>query len=66
MQMIRRQNYILERNKYNQYRISNTKEGDNGMDIEKICAVLVKLLERQEGVKITYTLEKKESEEKTA
>lgn len=36
------------------------------MDIEKICAVLVKLLERQEDVKITYTLERKESEEKTA
>lgn len=36
------------------------------MDIEKVCAVLVKLLERQEGVKITYTLERKESEEKTA
>lgn len=64
--MIRRQNCFLESNKYNQYRISNTKEGDNGMDIEKICAVLVKLLERQEDVKITYTLERKESEEKTA
>lgn len=36
------------------------------MDIEKVAAVLVKLIERQEGVKITYTLERKEQEEKTA
>lgn len=36
------------------------------MDVEKVCAILVKLIERQEGVKITYTLERKEPEEKTA
>lgn len=36
------------------------------MNIEKIVAILISLLEDQEGVKIDYRLEKKEPEEKTA
>lgn len=36
------------------------------MDIEKIFAILIELLEDQEGVKIDYRLERKETEEKTA
>ncbi len=36
------------------------------MNMEKIIAVLISLIEKQEGVEITYTLEKKETEEKTA
>lgn len=36
------------------------------MNIEKIFAILIELLEEQEGVKISYTLEKEEPEEKTA
>lgn len=35
------------------------------MDIEKIFAILIELLEDQEGVKIEYQLEKKEAD-KTA
>lgn len=30
------------------------------MDMEKIISVLISLIENQEGVKIEYTLEKKE------
>jgi hypothetical protein len=36
------------------------------MEIEKIVAILIELLEQQEGVKIDYKIEKKEPEEKTA
>lgn len=36
------------------------------MNIEKIFAILIELLEDQEGVKIDYRLERKEAEEKTA
>ena len=36
------------------------------MNMEKIIAVLIRLLEEQEGVEITYTLKDKEPEEKTA
>lgn len=39
------------------------------MDLEKIIQVLISLLEEQEGVKISYTLEKREEdvvEEKSA
>ena len=37
-----------------------------GLDIPKIFAVLISLIEEQEGVSITYTLERKEKEEETA
>lgn len=36
------------------------------MNIEKIFAILIELLEEQEGVKIEYTLEEKEPAEKSA
>lgn len=36
------------------------------MNLENIVKILIELLEDQEGVKIDYTLEKKEPEEKTA
>lgn len=36
------------------------------MDLEKIVAILIELLEEQEGAKIDYILEKKETEGKTA
>ncbi len=36
------------------------------MNAETIIKTLIELYEHQEGVKITYTLEKKEQEEKTA
>lgn len=35
--------------------------GGERMDMEKIINVLIKLIEEQEGVNISYTLEKKES-----
>lgn len=36
------------------------------MSLENIVKILIELLEDQEGVKIDYTLKKKEPEEKTA
>ena len=36
------------------------------MDIKKIVAILVELLEDQEGVEIDYTIEGQEQEGKTA
>lgn len=33
------------------------------MDMEKIISVLISLIESQEGVKIEYTLEKKEEKD---
>lgn len=36
------------------------------MDFEKVYAILIELLEEQEGVKITYTLELKEAKEEPA
>lgn len=36
------------------------------VNIEKIIAVLIKLLGEQEGANIEYTLERKDPEEKTA
>lgn len=34
-----------------------------GVDIPKIFAVLISLLEKQENVEITYTIERKEKDE---
>ena len=36
------------------------------MNLENIVKIIIELLEDQEGVKIEYTLEKKDPEEKTA
>ena len=36
------------------------------MELEKIVAILIELLEDQEGVKIDYHIERRNSEEKTA
>ena len=36
------------------------------MDIKKIVAILIELLEDQEYVNIEYTIEKRETQEKTA
>lgn len=36
------------------------------MNFEKVIAILIELLAEQESVKINYTLEKRETEERTA
>ena len=36
------------------------------MDIKKIVAILIELLEDQENVNVEYTIEKRETQEKTA
>lgn len=36
------------------------------MNFEKVIAILIELLAEQESVKINYTLETRETEEKTA
>ena len=51
-------------NKYNQLYINIrevvqvAEKAENEINMEKIMQVLISLLEEQEGVKITYTLEK--------
>ena len=56
-----RQRTVTEKRKQRQSVPHTMVTGGERMDMEKIISVLIKLIEEQEGVNISYTLEKKES-----